>query len=359
MALSLYKRYEKWWPVVFFLLGFVYDVATLDRIDSVFGIIKHTAYLSTISAFLALEILALAGKFAPTGRLGTAWKYHELVMHFLLGSLLSEYTLFFFKSASLWSSVVFLLLLGSILLLNEFKEFKGNSGVPVRVALFSLCLITYFLYLVPVIRGFVGTGPFVLSIAAACLVVFIITTILRKRLPGNDVLVREKLLLPFGGVLGAIVALYVLHWIPPIPVAVRYMGIFHEVKKEQGAYHLGYTRPRWKFWQRGDQAFSARPGDKLYCFVRIFSPAHFRDQVQIRWLFDDPRLGWQMADVIPISITGGRDEGFRGFTFKSKYQPGDWQVRAETTDGRELGRIYFSIEPDESTGEREIRYDTH
>ena len=51
-----------------------------------------------------------------------------------------------------------------------------------------------------------------------------------------------------------------------------------------------------------------------------------------------------LQDTIPIRITGGRAEGFRGYGFKSKYQPGEWKVQIETTDGREIGRIYFDLE---------------
>ena len=48
-------------------------------------------------------------------------------------------------------------------------------------------------------------------------------------------------------------------------------------------------------------------------------------------------------------LVGGRVEGFRGFGTKSNYQPGDWKVQIETTDEREIGRVYFNLEiaPDE------------
>jgi hypothetical protein len=51
-----------------------------------------------------------------------------------------------------------------------------------------------------------------------------------------------------------------------------------------------------------------------------------------------------LQDSIPIRILGGRQEGFRGYGMKSNYQPGKWKVHVETTDGREIGRIYFTLE---------------
>ena len=29
---------------------------------------------------------------------------------------------------------------------------------------------------------------------------------------------------------------------------------------------------------------------------------------------------------------------------KTHYQPGEWKVQVETTDGREIGRVYFELE---------------
>jgi hypothetical protein len=135
---ALYDRYERWWPLVFFLIGFLYDIVSMDRIDSLFGILKQGVYLSICGLILGFEILSFMGAFKPEGRLAGVWKYQELIIHFFLGSLLSEYTLFFFKSASLASSFAFVLLLGFVLVLNEFKQFQGASGIPVRTALFSI-----------------------------------------------------------------------------------------------------------------------------------------------------------------------------------------------------------------------------
>ncbi|HEX4922592.1 MAG TPA: DUF2914 domain-containing protein, partial [Bdellovibrionales bacterium] len=55
--------------------------------------------------------------------------------------------------------------------------------------------------------------------------------------------------------------------------------------------------------------------------------------------------------------SGGREEGFRGFTFKQNYQPGDWRVKIETTDGREIGRITFEVVAADTVPVREFETD--
>jgi len=70
--------------------------------------------------------------------------------------------------------------------------------------------------------------------------------------------------------------------------------------------------------------------------------ARFSDEVRVNWYWKG--RGWVLQDSIPIKIVGGRAEGFRGYGFKSNYKPGAWKVQVETTDGREIGRVYFGLE---------------
>jgi len=51
------------------------------------------------------------------------------------------------------------------------------------------------------------------------------------------------------------------------------------------------------------------------------------------------------TDRIGFPISGGRDDGYRGFTVKQRVTPGDWRVDVETDDGRILGRVSFRVEP--------------
>jgi hypothetical protein len=64
----------------------------------------------------------------------------------------------------------------------------------------------------------------------------------------------------------------------------------------------------------------------------------------MRWYWKPEGRGWALQDTIPINIVGGREQGFRGYGVKANYQPGPWKVQVETTDGREIGRVYFDLE---------------
>ena len=149
--------------------------------------------------------------------------------------------------------------------------------------------------------------------------------------------------MPLGCVLIGFLTFYLFRLIPPVPLSIPFIGVYHNVERTEAGYRLSHERPAWRFWHNGDQHFLAQPGDKVYVYFRVFSPARFADQVQMRWYWKDPARGWTLQDTIPIRIVGGREQGFRGYGVKSNYQPGDWKVQVETTDGREIGRVYFDL----------------
>ena len=353
-AKAFYEKHEPACTVAFFVAGFLFDTIAVGRIDKLHNIIHQASYLFLCALFTACELRESHGAFTPPERLKTAWRYHEGATHFMLGTLLNIYTLFFFKSASMGISLLFPLLLAGLLAVNELKPFD-SSGTLLRMSLFSLCLVSYFTYLIPTLVGFIGALPFLASIACAGACVWALAWRLRARLPGKEQDVDRHILYPFAAVALAFTILYFGKIIPPVPLSLSEIGIYHSVSRDLDGFVLESTRSRWRFWERGDQTYLARPGDAVYCWVSVFSPTRFKERLAVRWLYDDPRHGWSDQDAIPLDITGGRDEGWRGFTLKSKHKPGRWSVRVTTSDGRELGRIGLTIVSDETTEPRASR----
>jgi hypothetical protein len=352
-ARDLYKKHERWIPIVFFIAGFVFDAFMLRRVDELLTIIQQAAYIIISALLIRVEIVENQREIHIPKFLVKIWQYREAALHFLMGTLLNSYTIFYFKSASALTSFVFIALLVLLLTLNEFGRF-GKSQTQVHIALLSLCLISYLVTLVPIILGSIGVLSFIVANILAVLIFWLFVKWSKTSIVEQPKLIMTHFYFPFGGILAIFAILYFAHAIPPVPLSVRYMGVYHDVKKVDGSYELSYTRSTdfFSFWQHGDQQFSARAGDEIYCYARIFSPARFKDQLHVRWLFFDSKLGWKTSDMIPLPVVGGREDGYRGFTKKTNYQPGQWRVQIETNDNREIGRINFNIETDETTDER-------
>lgn len=342
-------------PAIFFIAGFTFDAFMVGPIDHTLGIIQQLGYLFAIGYLLILEIIDSTTPLVVPRGLQWLWHHREEFVHFLLGTLLNVYTIFYFKSASVFSSFAFMVIIAGMLIVNEHPRFK-KYGIVTRFSIFSLCVVSFFSCIVPVVLRFMGYIPFTISIVLSVLVLSSIYYILKRKNIENAIL-RRCVFEPGAAVVILFVLLYMAQLIPPVPLAVKSIGIYYKVEREQGKYKLSYIRPDWKFWQKGAQDFSFREGDKVICFVSIFSPTHFKDQIFLRWMLKDPKLGWQNMDRIPMQIAGGREEGFRGYVAKTYFQAGDWKVLVETTDGREVGRIYFTAHPEEIGTIREFKFD--
>jgi hypothetical protein len=337
-----YTRNEGRVAAAFFAAGFIFDILTTGRIDSWLVIAQQAVYLLVIMAILLHMFLQqdAAPQESPRSALKKwYYDYRSPLVHFLMGALLNLYAIFYFKSSSLLVSFGFLGLLVVVLLANELRRVK-SLGLPFKFALLSLCFLSFAAYLLPVLIGSIGLTTFL----ASMLVGSVPLAVAAWRVPpGKFALARRQILVPLGCVVIGFLTFYLFRLIPPVPLSIPFIGVYHQVEKTEAGYRLSHERAAWRIWHNGDQQFLAQPGDKIYVFFRVFSPARFSDQVQMRWHWKDPARGWVLHDSIPIRIVGGREQGFRGYGVKSNYQPGEWKVQVETTDGREIGRVYFDL----------------
>jgi hypothetical protein len=230
---------------------------------------------------------------------------------------------------------------------NELPRFR-RLGPVVLYALYSFCLTSYFAYLYPVLIGKLRWWTFALAIATS-LVPLMALNRLHLRVTGNRRQVLRQALAPSLGVQVALLALFLLRLLPPVPLSLMDIGIYHAVARNaSGEYELSRVRPPWwNIWSVDDRKFLARAGDRVYCFFRVFAPSRFEDAVQVRWAYWEPAAGWVSSDAVPVVVRGGRERGFAGYTYKQNWRPGDWRVTIETTDGREIGGRAFVVRPDE------------
>jgi hypothetical protein len=350
---SFRHRHQRTEHVAFFIAGFTFDALMVHRIDDSPVLIQEGAYLAVVG-FLLFGLNSWNHRGAePPRALRWVWQFSQPLLHFMLGTLLNAYALFYFKSSSGLSAALFLAVISALLVANELPQFR-RFGPVVLFGLYSFCLTSYFAYLYPVLLGRLRPWMFLLAVATAVLPLFVLAWG-HHRFTRDARRVFREALLPSLGVQTLLVLLFLGHLVPPVPLSLLDIGIYHGVVRNpsQATYTLSHhPTPWWRFWAKDEQDFLARPGDRIFCFVHIFAPRNFHDEVRLRWAHHET-TGWAASDAVPLQVTGGKQEGYAGYAYKQNWHPGDWKVSVETRDGREIGRRRFTVgtDPDAESGD--------
>lgn len=145
------------------------------------------------------------------------------------------------------------------------------------------------------------------------------------------------------GICAAFTVLYFSHVIPPVPLSLKHIGVYHTLERVGGVYAVSYEKPAWYvFWRHTDAAFTLSLSEgRAYCFSAIFAPGGLSTPVVHQWEKYDPTSGkWQQQSKYSFPINGGRDQGYRGWTAKT-LSAGKWRCDVETENGQLIGRLSF------------------
>ena len=340
-------------PAVFFFAGVTYDSLTLTRIDRLLDNLILLLYLAVLGVLIILTGRFQLGLIPPTSD-SNSWTALSLThraqphfakaLQFFLGGLFSAYAIFYFQSASLSTTAIFLGIIIGVLIANEFLQSRYSS-IKMLVSLFALVTLSFFTFFLPVLTGLMNSAIFVIG---ALLTGAIVWKIVRLTLQGLPHLSRHtafSISFPAFGMVILCIILYFLNWIPPIPLSLKFGGIYHEIEKHQDEYLLTYEKGPWyAMWKHSnDRMKSEAP---VYCFSSVFAPVTLQTTIYHHWQWRpfDTTESFMTTDRIPINIIGGRETGYRSYTTKQRVQTGEWRVDVETEDGRILSRMTFVAE---------------
>lgn len=342
---AFYERRKRWAPLLFFFGGVLWDILTLDRIDAWFDNLILLVYLIVLGG-LILAATLVAYERTASQRLVSYRRWFPHAIQFFLGALFSAYVIFYFQSATLAPSSGFLVLLVILLVANEFIH-QRLFNLYLLFALYFLASFSFFLFFIPVVTKTMSYGMFWLAgllslgLVGAMLVYLWSRSIFAK---ARSFLYALGIVTVLFGVLNGF---YLLHWIPPVPLAMRFGGAFHHVSREGYHFDLRFEQPAWyQVWADSDTPFHYAEGDTVFAFAAVFAPTRLRKTIYHRWrVYDDAQRAWVSTDRIGYDVEGGRYRGYRGYTFKRNVRPGAWRVDVETEAGRIIGRIRFDVVP--------------
>ncbi|ALA57022.1 DUF2914 domain-containing protein [Nitrospira moscoviensis] len=338
-------------PAVFFLSGVTYDTLTLTRIDRLQDNLLLLIYLLLLGVLIVLtgrlgiepapdrEQLATLSPFARWAL--ASRPYYPMASQFLLGGLFSAYAIFYSRSATWTGTAVFFALLVALLVGNEFLRDR-LSNLRLLVTLYAVVCFAFFTFFLPVMTGYMNAAVFLTGAVLSGAVTFRVVQLIYRDNPDRSRREAVGVMAPALAVIGLLVGFYVLNWIPPVPLSLKFGGIYHEVKKTGDRFELSFDKKWYQIWKRSDTTFPA--DEPIYCFTAVFAPVALKTTIYHHWFYrPTSEKPFAHADKIPITIAGGREGGYRAYTFKQRLDPGDWRVDVETEDGRIVGRVSVQV----------------
>ncbi len=340
---ELYERHEKYAGIAIFFIGFLWDSLTMTRVDNPIDNIILLFYLILIGSMIVFTLRRQCG-VAPPKWLLKMEPYFPWAMQFCFGGLFSSYVVFYFKSASFTRTQFFFLILVILLIANEFLQRRLQNHVLLAV-LYSFCFLSFLAFFLPVLLATVNENIFLLA-GLISLIASLFVFFLGFRFHPDG---WKRRMRPICAWMLAVVlivdVLYFANLIPPVPLALKDVGIYHKVIKTPAGYQVQYVAPSaWRFWIDWESPFYHSRGDRVFCYTAIFAPGKVHVSVRHVWSRKTPG-GWVQTDQLPFPISAGRENGYRGYTFKRGITPGKWRVAVETMRGQTLGEITFDVVP--------------
>lgn len=325
--LPWHKRFTRFFPVLAFLGGFVWDSITLGKIVQSSDLWILFAYW--VVAFLVLIILGRN----PSEKWQPKLTY---AVQFCFGSLFSALVVFYFKSSGSIYTFLFVLILAAILISNEFLKDR-YSRLGVSWTLFCLSGTMYLNFLIPHVVHGVGVIWFLLSCVLGFAPVYALWRMASQ--PG-----RLSLIAPVVVSLALVFAWFV-DVIPPVPMVMKQNIVCKAFEKIEGDYTC--LQPTPGILERlglKDQIVYHAPGEKLFLLSSVFGPSKVEVELEQRWMWEDPVSGeWQKRGSVPFLMRGGRESGWRLYSNKQIMEPGYWRVVTALKDGAEIGQIEFVV----------------
>jgi MFS family permease len=336
------KAYERHLSALAMVVGFAVDNFAFGRVD-------HPATQIVLAAYLliaAVSIVLLHYFEERAQKRGEEFRWAGVLSaftQFAFGGLWSAFLIFYSRSAVMATSWPFLVILAAILLGNEiFRDYR--SRLVFTAILFFFALFSYATFVVPIFAGRLDSMTFVASGALAMLLFAVFLAALA-------LLARSR----FSQDLGQIVAgavfifislntLYYMDVLPPLPLALADAGIFASKDEVARKYRSEAAFLPWYKRFSDPRQYQMPAGAPLYAFSSVFAPDGLTTQIVHEWeWYDEAKAKWVTETVIPFAITGGRANGYRGYSTKANLRNGLWRVDVETRDGRVISRVNFAV----------------
>lgn len=353
---DFYRKYERAIIPLTLVLGFVLDIVTFRTIQIVTSFVLLVIYIILVGASIAFINIYEARRLNISNRfIGYLRLSAPVVMQFSFGALLSMSFIFYSFGGAFSVSWPLVLTILFLMVANEiFKEYYKKPMAQLNV--FFWCLLTLFFLMFPYAFNSLSAWVFVFGGVSAVFVMMLFVHTISKF--SQDIKqIKKPLALYIIAIFGFMNALYFVNIVPPIPLAMREGGMYHNVKRAGGMYEVEAERET--FFQKimPGKIIHIIKNNPVYAYTAIFSPADLNTDIVHRWQKYNEATGkWVTMNKIFFSVVGGRKDGYRGYSLSTNVAPGRWRIYVETKRGQVLGKISFEAKSADNLPATEVLF---
>jgi hypothetical protein len=317
---------------------------TLGRIDRVYDTVVLCSHMCLLSITLYLYNTVNDDKWEGTF-INRHSEYLPLAIQFFFGALSSAFVIYFFRSVSMSKTMVFFILLVLLLFANEFLK-KKISNKYLQFSVYFFISFTFFAFMIPTLIRKMNTFIFIISgLVSLWSTLVLIRFIYKSSSDTSAEISLKKLMAIIFSIYITINVFYYFNLIPPVPLAMDTGLVAHDVRKINNEYIVTYEKDQWYvFWRKHSINFHRQADQRVYVFTSVFAPTDLKKSISHRWKWYNPETGkWEVTDDLGFEVAGGRDQGFRGYTYKTNLKEGQWKVDVVTEEELVLGVVDFVI----------------
>ncbi|WP_179336004.1 DUF2914 domain-containing protein [Winogradskyella costae] len=338
------RSHKKYAPIIFFIGGFIFDTLTLGRVDRLYDLIVLSLHMTSLT--VTIYLFNVADDFKLKNSFLLRFKdYYPLAIQFFFGALSSAYVIYFSRSVSLSKTMLFFIILLILLFANEFLK-KRISNKYLQFSVYFFINFTFFSFIIPVLVKEMNTNVFIFSGLISFILTLTLITVIFIKSPSTraEIKLGNVVALVFG-LYGMINLFYVFNLIPPVPLALEKGLVAHNIKVEDNTYIVTYETDDWYiFWRDHRLKFISEPNKTVYIFTSIFAPTDIEKSIYHRWKwYNNQSEEWETIEDIGYKIKGGRNYGYRGYTYKNNTKPGLWKVEVITEEELIIGVVDFEL----------------
>ncbi len=341
---NFYSKYERHIGSLTILIGFIFDNLTLRSAS----IDAQTQVFSLYCLLSGITILFLHYLESKEGRKENSPILHFwvfMLMQFSIGALFSLFFVFYSRGFALSASWPFLLLLFANLVGNELFK-KYYTLLSIQVSLFFISIFSFFIYYMPVILHEMSDKVFIYSGLASLMTWFIFMRLLDLVSFSKTNKSRKRIVIGVLSVYFLINILYFTNAIPPVPLVMKNGGVYHNFSANSQGDYIVYGEPTAHWWNIFDEysTYHRVSGENVYVVTSVYAPAELGTKIIHDWqYYDESSKKWVSTNKITVPIIGGREGGYRFYSFKQNITQGKWRVDVLTLRGQNIARIKFEI----------------